>query len=129
MGLVASTWFSMLLRRVERFSSSYGTVFVAFCAWVQQERLLAKTTAKLVKKHAKKMSPAMAATSASIMVLSHWSDGEVSGVKDITGSDGEVSGVEDVIGFIESMVEVEYVFGLVVPSEGIGVIIGDDGVG
>ena len=94
MGLVASTWFSMLLRRVERFSSSYGAVLVEFCAWVQQERFLAKTTAT-VKKHAKKMSPAMIATSANIMVLSDWSDGEVSGVEDVVGADGEVSGVED----------------------------------
>ena len=101
MGLVASTWFSMPLRRVERFSSSYGTVLVEFCAWVQQGRFLVKTTAKLVKKHANKISPAMIATSASIMVLSDWSDGEVSGVEDITGSGGEVSGVEDITGFIE----------------------------
>ena len=73
---------------------------VAFFAWVQQERFLAKNTTKLVKKHANKMSPAMVATSANIMVLSDWSDGDVSGVEDITEADGEVSGVEDADGFI-----------------------------
>ena len=104
MGLVASTWLSMPLRRVERFSSSYGTVLVAFCAWVQQERLLTKNTTKLVKKHANKMSPAMIATSTNIMVLLDWSDGDVSGVEDITGADGEVSGVEDADGFIWRLV-------------------------
>ena len=69
------------------------------------------------------MSPAMIATSANIMVLSDWSDGEVSGVEDITGSGGEVSGVEDVSGFIWY---VEYVYRLVVP-EGVSVVFGEFG--
>ena len=110
MGLVASTWFSIPLRRVERFSSSYGTVLVECFAWVQQERFLAQNTTKLIKKHAKKMSPAMVATSANIMVLSDWSD-------------GDVSGVEDVSGFIWY---VEYVYRLVVP-EGVSVVFGQFG--